>query len=556
MEIQGGATPVAEIYHVHLSGFGKYAVRLFGRQVRYRFHLVERDVLAEKIPGVARQLPEPVVPAEVLEGEVPVIGIKAQVPVETGTAGHHHAPHFVLTDGVDVALVGPHPYVPPATLIEGNDPLPPIGCRSFPPFPGKSVGEKPPAVLGAVAKWVVDLIGHAPEGRVPEERAIKHIVVAFAGRRMHDNRVVVRIVCREVVHKVYPLRIGVAAGVRRPVFLSNIPLDRIQVPESSDQFAIEHFSRRAQFAIVEKLPGIDLLEHQVRHEAFAVHVLKHNVPLRELGYIEIEELRVPGPRVGVLAVALGVHHDNEHGVYPGARQVIDGPDDAFAFIRLPGRVARIPVGHVRRVGLDGGPVLERGCIVKVGVPEKILGASRARLDEPFAVVEAQIMLAHVPEDSFPPEVNSRFVRLTHCERATESVEGIRTSRIRVIADGHSAAFSKRNRVVPSTRSIRREAGTPLRSACRRGVARIPIGRKEAGDRIGRTAIREGDNKAIVQEGIWTGLLVGERPVQCQCDGVPPFKFTGNIDGARLSPGRCSKYQGKGGIQRNMQRELH
>ena len=171
-----------------------------------------------------------------------------------------------------------------------------------------------------------------------------------------------------------PVRIGVVKELHHVadllralrVFLADVPVQRQRVTEARDEFAAVEPALRPELAAVERLGHearlgliaaavvVDfvLLEFEVEVEPLGRGVVEHDAPLVELGAIPVKLVIPRDERPDVVAIAARVVGQEGEDVHAFAGQVIQSPDQPLALAAFPNRVARFPVGHMRRVVME------------------------------------------------------------------------------------------------------------------------------------------------------------------------------------------------------------
>ena len=239
-------------------------------------------------------------------------------------------------------------------------------------------------------------------GALAEERPVHEVLVARV--RVDHDEVPVRVELAERRRH----RALLVGGLR--VLLAEVPVEGELVAEAGHELpvveepldahrpAVERLGHRSRRALVAEPLVVDLglLRLEVQVEAERLRVVEDDLPLVELRAVVVELQVALDERPDVVAVAPGVVGQEGEGVHPPARQVVERPDQALALAALPGRVARPPVAHVGRPGLEGDVRLPRHRPVEVGIAEEGLRGIRPRLQEVLAAPgEPQVVAARV-----------------------------------------------------------------------------------------------------------------------------------------------------------------
>src|SRR5690606_2893999 len=149
------------------------------------------------------------------------------------------------------------------------------------------------------------------------------------------------------------------------------------MPKAGDEFAIVEFSLQAKRPAVQQLIVLLLLRNHVQMNPEAIHVMEHDLPLRELAYIEAVTLGPRRPWKHIIAVSTGVHCEKVHGIHVFSRQVVERSNDVFASPTLPRRVAGTIMLRVRAVMMKR--LSSRLGVVERCIRQEIFRTSRAHL---------------------------------------------------------------------------------------------------------------------------------------------------------------------------------
>ncbi len=516
--------------------------RVFG------LHLPERDALlleeTERDRGV---VPRPLAAAPVLAEEV-VLGERvAEVVLDPGAPGEERAPQGVTPHVVPVvlapaslprlpgeareALVRGHAERGVALLVVRDHPGPARARRLAPPLQHPLVRRVPVVLQRRPAE---------ARGR-PEERRVDEVLVAGVG--VDHDRVVVGVeLAQGRGHR--PLLLG---GLR--VLLAEVPVEGEEVGEAGDQLAVVEPPLHAHRSAVEGLGHaarrplvrqalvvvLRLLGLEVQEEAERLRVLEDDAPLVELRAVVVERRAAIDERPDVVPVAPGVVGEERHGVHPAAGEVAERPDQALAHSALPGRVARPPVAHVGRPGLERPLLLGRRRSVEVGVGEEGLGGVRPGLEEvPPRPREAEVVTADVGQPALGAEVAAGLVRGLDLEGARGAVDpGHRLARRRRV-DRDPRAAHHRGAPRPAARPVGGDVRPPLRPRLGRGLAGVAVRGEVPGHVVrGRAGlVGEAHGEPVVEERVGGGVpLACEGAVERERHRVPLPELAGHGGGS-------------------------
>ena len=95
-----------------------------------------------------------------------------------------------------------------------------------------------------------------------------------------------------------------------------------------------------------------LLQFEVEVKTLRGGVVEDDAPLVELGAVPVKLVVARDERPDVVAIAAGVVGQEGKGVQAFAGEIIQCADQALAFAALPGRVAGLPVRHMRLVVME------------------------------------------------------------------------------------------------------------------------------------------------------------------------------------------------------------
>ena len=356
--------------------------------------------------------------------------------------------------------------------------------------------------------------------------AHKRIVdlVDLGGIAVDDDEVVIG------VDSLHPFRHVLALCVRVGVLLAEVPLDAVAVAEARGHLAhVDHAldaerGARDAGAAVEHLVVLGLLKQEIDVDAFGVHVVEQDLPLRQLRDVVGRDLvvreiaagidAVAGPRSDILAVAVdGVRQDVDR-VLALFGQIVDRAEDRLALAAVPGLAVAVVVGQVVREIVPRDVAGRIGAWRRVGViaealppsveirrGEKVLRNAGAATHEIVAVaLMLEVMRALVLEQhALGAEIVARLVGRRDVEGPGRAVEIGRGAGVRVHARGDIVSGAERRLVGPFAFGWRVEVHPPDVAVLGVGVGRVAIGGEVTrhADRLSGGRVREGDVEPIV-----------------------------------------------------------
>ena len=176
-------------------------------------------------------------------------------------------------------------------------------------------------------------------------------------------------------------------------------------------------------------------------------VVEDDAPLVELRAVVVEFVFALREGPDVVTITARVVGEEGEGIDAFAREVVQRPDESFAFAVFPSGIARLPVLHMRFPGLERDFVrLARAGVVEVRVSQQRLGSVWASFQEILLRPgELEVMFANILQATVSAEIAILLICLRDREAAGDTIEGLQcltaTFDCRVFAFGETHGVS-------------------------------------------------------------------------------------------------------------------